>query len=155
MAKCDFNKVAKQLYWNRTSAWGFSCKFTSYFQKTFSKEHIWKVRDSNLLRNEKSSRNTNKTFTSKSRSSHPDLFCKKRCSCKFCRILRKTTVSKLQATTLLKNRLWHRCFPLNFAKFLRTPFYKEYLRWLLLWKINLLRDFSKKHINKYNIMRPI
>ena len=77
MAKCDSNKVAKQLYWNRTSAWGFSCKFTSYFQKTFSKEHIWKVRDSNLLRNEKSRRNTNKTFTSKSRSSHPDLFCKK------------------------------------------------------------------------------
>ena len=27
---------------------------------------------------------------------------------------------KLQA---LKKRLWHRCFPVNFAKFLRTPFY--------------------------------
>ena len=25
-------------------------------------------------------------------------------------------------TTLLKKRLWHRCFPVNFAKFLRTPF---------------------------------
>ena len=24
--------------------------------------------------------------------------------------------------TLLKNRLWHRCFPVNFTKFLRTPF---------------------------------
>ena len=24
--------------------------------------------------------------------------------------------------TLLKKRLWHRCFPVNFAKFLRTPF---------------------------------
>ena len=24
--------------------------------------------------------------------------------------------------TLLKKRLWHRCFPMNFAKFLRTPF---------------------------------
>ena len=23
---------------------------------------------------------------------------------------------------LLKKRLWHRCFPVNFAKFLRTPF---------------------------------
>ena len=32
---------------------------------------------------------------------------------------------KLQASrpaTLLKKRLWHRCFPVNFAKFLRTPF---------------------------------
>ena len=25
--------------------------------------------------------------------------------------------------TLLKRRLWHRCFPVNFAKFLRTPFF--------------------------------
>ena len=24
--------------------------------------------------------------------------------------------------TLLKRRLWHRCFPVNFMKFLRTPF---------------------------------
>ena len=24
--------------------------------------------------------------------------------------------------TLLKKRLWHRCFPVNFAKILRTPF---------------------------------
>ena len=26
----------------------------------------------------------------------------------------------------------HRCFPANFAKFLRTPFLTEHLRWLLL-----------------------
>ena len=25
MPKCDFNKVAKQFYWNLTSAWVFSC----------------------------------------------------------------------------------------------------------------------------------
>ena len=36
MPKCEFNKVAKQLYWNRTSAWVFSCKFAAYFQNTFS-----------------------------------------------------------------------------------------------------------------------
>ena len=31
---------------------------------------------------------------------------------------------KLQAAsaTLLKKRLWHRCFPVTFVKFLRTPF---------------------------------
>ena len=29
-------------------------------------------------------------------------------------------------------RFWHRCFPVNFAKFLRTPFSTEHLRWLLL-----------------------
>ena len=26
--------------------------------------------------------------------------------------------------TLLKKRLWHRCFPMSLAKFLRTPFYR-------------------------------
>ena len=36
MLKCDFNKVALQLYWNRTSAWVSSCKFAAYFQNTFS-----------------------------------------------------------------------------------------------------------------------
>ena len=34
---------------------------------------------------------------------------------------------KLQAATLLKKRLWHRCFPVNFVKFLRTPFFIEHL----------------------------
>ena len=35
MPKCDLNKVAEQLYWNRTSAWVFSCKFAAYFQNNF------------------------------------------------------------------------------------------------------------------------
>ena len=41
---------------------------------------------------------------------------------------------KLQtsACNLFKKRLWRRFFPLNFAKFLRTPFFTERLRWLLL-----------------------
>ena len=30
-----------QLYWNRTLAWVFSCKFDAYFQNTFSSEHLW------------------------------------------------------------------------------------------------------------------
>ena len=34
--------------------------------------------------------------------------------------------------TLLKTRLWHRCFPVKFVKFLRTPFFVEHLWWLLL-----------------------
>ena len=35
---------------------------------------------------------------------------------------------KLQA--LLKKRLWRRCFSVNLAKFLRTAFLIEHLRWL-------------------------
>ena len=30
---------------------------------------------------------------------------------------------KLQAKALLKKRLWHRCFPVNFAKSLRIRFF--------------------------------
>ena len=38
--KCGFNKVAVQLYWNRTRAWVFSCKYAGYFQNTFLYEHL-------------------------------------------------------------------------------------------------------------------
>ena len=31
-------------------------------------------------------------------------------------------VAALRAATRLKKRLWHRCFPADLAKFLRTPF---------------------------------
>ena len=40
MSKCDFNKVALQLYWNRTLAWVFSCKFAAYFQNMGVLPHI-------------------------------------------------------------------------------------------------------------------
>ena len=42
------------------------------------------------------------------------------------------TVGQRCPATLFKKRLWHRCFPVNFVKFLRTPFLKEHLWWLLL-----------------------
>ena len=45
MPKCDFNKVAKQLYWNHTSAWVFFRKFAAYFQNPFSQEHLWTAAD--------------------------------------------------------------------------------------------------------------
>ena len=32
----------------------------------------------------------------------------------------------------VKKRLWHKCFPLNLAKFLRTPLLQNTSRWLLL-----------------------
>ena len=38
----------------------------------------------------------------------------------------------LKPATSFKKRLWRRCFTGNFAKFLRTPFLIEHLRWLLL-----------------------
>ena len=39
----------------------------------------------------------------------------------------------------LKKRLWHRCFPVIFVKFLISPFFRELLQWLLLneWNISI------------------
>ena len=42
-------------------------------------------------------------------------------------------VAGLRPATLLKRRLWHRCFPVNFVKFLRTTFLQNTSRPLLLW----------------------
>ena len=48
---------------------------------------------------------------------------------------RVSFLMKLRPATLLKKRLWHRCFPVNFDEFLKTPFLTEHLRWLLLKSI--------------------
>ena len=47
MLKCDFTKFVLQLYWNCTLALVFSCKFASYFQNTFLKEHQWRATSEN------------------------------------------------------------------------------------------------------------
>ena len=41
-------------------------------------------------------------------------------------------VAWLRPVTLLKKRLWHRCFPVNFAEFLRLSVFIEHRWWLLL-----------------------
>ena len=63
------------------------------------------------------------------KTSRPDVFCKKgvlRNFTKFtgkhlCQSLFFHKVAGLGPATLLKKRLWHRCFPVSFVKFLRTP----------------------------------
>ena len=64
------------------------------------------------------------------RNSRPEVFCKKgvlRNFVKFtekqlCQSLFFNKVTGLRPVTLLKKRLWRRCFSVNFAKFLRTHF---------------------------------
>ena len=57
----------------------------------------------------------------------PEVFCKKRCSQKFLKIAGKHLCQSLffnkVAETLLKKRLWYRCFPVNFVKYLRPHFF--------------------------------
>ena len=65
------------------------------------------------------------------RSSRPGLFCRKGALRNFAKFTGKhlyqslffDKVAGLRPATLLKRRVWHRCFPVNFRKFLRTPFF--------------------------------
>ena len=76
----------------------------------------------------------------KNRSSRPENFYKKGVLRNFtkltgehlCQGLFFNKVAGLRPATRLEKRLWHRCFPVNFVKFLRTPFYIKHLWWLLL-----------------------
>ena len=54
-------------------------------------------------------------------------------------------VAGLRPATLSKKRLWHRFFPVNFAKFPRTYFLAEHLRWLLMGFV-FLKCIDKKSI---------
>ena len=66
------------------------------------------------------------------RSSRTEVFCKKCALRNVAKFTGKHLCQSLFRTTLLRRRLWHRCFSVNFAKFLRTPFLTEHLRWMLL-----------------------
>ena len=68
----------------------------------------------------------------KDRSSRPEVLCKKGALKNFakftwkhlCQSLLFIKFGGIKPVTLLKKRLWHRCFPVTFAKFLRTQFYR-------------------------------
>ena len=74
------------------------------------------------------------------RSSRPDVFCKRGVLRNFAKLTRKhlrqilffNKVAGLRPATLLQKSLWHRYFPVNFMKFLRTAIFVEHLWWLLL-----------------------
>ena len=76
----------------------------------------------------------------KYRSSRLEVICRKRILRNFkkftgkhlCQSFLFNKVAGLRTVTLLKNRFWYRCFPVNFSKFLKTPSITEHLRWLLL-----------------------
>ena len=56
---------------------------------------------------------------------------------------------KLRPATLLKKRLWQRCFCINFAKFLRTPFLQDTSGRLLLFRYIYFGKSAVKVLIKY------
>ena len=58
------------------------------------------------------------------RSCRSEVFCKKGVLENFTKFTENTCAK----VSFLKKRLWHRCFPVNFVKFLRATFFIEHLR---------------------------
>ena len=83
-------------------------------------------------------------YNSHKGSSRPEVFCKEGVLRNFAKFtgkhLRKSLffneIAGLRPATLWKKRLWHRSFPVNFAKFLRTPLLQNTSRRLLLSQKN-------------------
>ena len=81
------------------------------------------IQDLNSLKPFEFEPKTNIRNISSSQKQPSEVYCNKSYSYKFRKIHRKTldlSHTGLSHTTLLKKRLWHRCFPVIFAKFLRT-----------------------------------
>ena len=68
-------------------------------------------------------------WSGKHSSSRPEEFCKKGVLGNFAKFTGKYLCQRLFFNKVAGLR--HRCFPVNFAKFLRTPFCTEHLQWLL------------------------
>ena len=96
-------------------------------------------------------------YVRKNRSSRPEVFCKKGVLRNFTKFAGKhlfqnlflNKVADQGPATLFRKRLWHRCFPANLAKFLRTSFIIEHLWWLFLkiFTISAVQVFNPKPIS--------
>ena len=89
------------------------------------------------------------------KSSRPELFCEKNIPINFVKFTGKhlcqspsfNKVLGLRPATLLKKWLWHRCFPVNFAKFLRRPFLTKHFWWLPLRAECMILTYSIQFIS--------
>ena len=127
----------------RTPTQVFSCEYCEIRRNTYFEKH---------LRTAVSGNRKGLNI----RSSHPVVFCEKgllRNFLKFtgkllCQSLFFNKVAGLRPATLLKKCLSQRCFPVNFAKFLRTFFYST-PSWLLLkYWISLMSEVYLNTLSK-------
>ena len=75
-----------------------------------------------------------------------------------CRSSRSWMFFRCEACKFIKKRMQQGCFPVDFAKFLRTAFFMEHLRWLLLKMVEeFLRISNEKDLRNCNrklFLRP-
>ena len=104
----------------------FSCEFCEIFKNTL----FYTTPPATVFVNVKLILDAMAFSNSKHGSIRPEAFCKKDVLKNFakfagkhlCQSLFLNKVASLRPGTSLKNRLWRRYFPVNFAKFLRTHF---------------------------------
>ena len=66
---------------------------------------------------------------------------------RMCQVVFFNRVAGPEPATLLKKTLWHRCFPVNSAKFLRSPFSQNTSGRLFLDNHHLLAENPSKVLN--------
>ena len=98
------------------------------------------------------------------KNSRLEVFCQKKVSLEISQVHRKTPVPEslffdkvtgLRPVTLLKNKLWYSCFPVNFVKFSRRLFFAERLRLLplIIYQQDVLSGFNDAFISKHKKTR--
>ena len=102
----------------------------------FAKKKTKKKKNVTILFTECRNKSWSKPIFSENyfRSSRLEVFCKKYVLNNFVKSTGKHLRQSLffNKVSLLKKRLWHRCFLVNVAKFLRILFFIEHFWWLLL-----------------------
>ena len=106
-------------------------QYCEVFKNTYFEKHLWAAASENQHLNHKF------------RSSPPEVFCKKGVLKKFAKFTVKHLSQSFLFNKVASLRLWHSCFPVNFVKFLRKPFFIEHHWWLLLQirRRELVSDF--------------
>ena len=119
MLKCDFNKVAFQLYWNCTSAWLFSCKFAAYFSNFIEIALQHGCSPLNLLHISRTPFPKNTSGGLLLTIVNLELFITI-----YIRH-RQKPLTLGNPCNFMKKRSHHRCFPVNIAKCFKTPISKN------------------------------
>ena len=87
------------------------------------------------------------------RNNRLEVFYKKSVLRNFAKFIEKHLCQNL-FIKVLKKKLWHRCFPVNFAKFLKTSFLPEPFRQVFLNKKAIAQQFSKvKTIDRNELLK--
>ena len=87
------------------------------------------------------------------RISCPEVFYKKALLNNFANFIGKH-LCLVSRSLVFDNKHRRRCFPVNFAKFLIQPIFKEHLRWVLLcWKVSVKEFFTDiRYANRFILL---